>query len=444
MLFRSPLTPPVDYTFANIDPVNIEIKEDELASIDCLVHAIPYIKIQVIDGLTGKGLERVRVQLRDADECIKEYFTDTSGLIKIDSSILSGSYVLEMLDCPEGYILDKVPKDIYTLASETTDVVWALYKEGGQIQVIVTSRDYNETLDKEPGSLLQGAVFEIMNADNYQVMDSIISDATGVASSHSLPVGRYEVKMVSPPPYYALNKDWKDEIRIKVNNDVVRTGVSVKSVVLGGNIEVRSNKSVRAGATMRVDVPTAKNGSDVALDNFFIHIKVPTDTSRIVTLSTGKWNENVQYSISYKTNMNNYRKIAEGLESVNNYQYGLSTQALGLQSGEYVTDVRLEFGTVPANFALMDKMCYTQYILSTASNGSKSITRIEMGGQYNTVHLGTTHIDNGKVVIDSTTSASDPKPVVSGNSGQWAVDTGLWNTDIKAADLPKELPKTGS
>ena len=67
-----------------------------------------------------------------------------------------------------------------------------------------------------------------------------------------------------------------------------------------------------------------------------------------------------------------------------------------------------------------------------------------MGGQYNTVHLGTTHIDNGKVVIDSTTSASDPKPVVSGNSGQWAVDTGLWNTDIKAADLPKELPKTGS
>lgn len=439
-----PLTPPVDYTFANTDPVNIEIKEDELASIDCLVHAIPYIKIQVIDGLTGKGLERVRVQLRDADECIKEYFTDTSGLIKIDSSILSGSFVLEMLDCPEGYILDKVPKDIYTLASETTDVVWALYKEGGQIQVIVTSRDYNETLDKEPGSLLQGAVFEIMNADNYQIMDSIISDATGVASSHSLPVGRYEVKMVSPPPYYALNKDWKDEIRIKVNNDVVRTGVSVKSVVLGGNIEVRSNKSVRAGATMRVDVPTAKNGSDVALDNFFIHIKVPTDTSRIVTLSTGKWNENVQYSISCKTNMNNYRKIAEGLESVNNYQYGLSTQALGLQSGEYVTDVRFEFGTVPANFALTDKMCYTQYILSTAGNGSKSITRIEMGGQYNTVHLGTTHIDNGKVVIDSTTSASDPKPVISGNSGQWAVDTGQWNTDIKTADMPKELPKTGS
>lgn len=195
---------------------------------------------------------------------------------------------------------------------------------------------------------------------------------------------------------------------------------------------------------MRVDVPVAKNGSDVALDNYFIHIKVPTDTARIVTLSTGKWNENVTYSVSYKTNMNDYRKIAEGLESVNNYQYGLSTQALGLQSGEYLTDIRFEFGTVPANFALTDKMCYTQYILSTANTGAKSITRIEIGGQYNTVNIGTTHIDNGKVVIDSTTNASDPRPAISGNSGQWAVDTGLWNTDIKAADVPDELPKTGS
>jgi len=439
-----PVTPPADYTFVTTDPINIEVKKGEVATVDCLVHPIAYIKIQVIDGITGESLESVRVQLRDADECISEYFTDAEGMIKIDTAALSGNLLLEMLECPEGYILDKVPKDIYALAAETTEVVWTLYKEGGQIQVIVTSREYNETLDKEPGSLLQGAVFDIMNADNYQIVDTIISDATGVASSHSLPIGRYEVTMVSPPPYYQQNKDWKEEVRIKINNDVVRTGVSVKSVKLSNNIEVKSNKSVRAGATMRVDVPVAKNGSDVALDNYFIHIKVPTDTSRIVTLSSGKWNENVQYSISYKTNMNDYRTIAEGLESVNNYQYGLSTQALGLQSGEYVTDVRLEFGTVPANFALTSKLCYTQYILSTANAGAKSITRIEIGGQYNTVNVGTTQTNNDKVIIDSTTGTSTPKPVITGNSGQWAVDTGLWNTDIKAANMPKTLPKTGS
>ena len=41
------------------------------------------------------------------------------------------------------------------------------------------------------------------------------------------------------------------------------------------------------------------------------HIKVPTDAARITTLSTGTWNKSVFYSISYKTNMHDYRSLAK-------------------------------------------------------------------------------------------------------------------------------------
>ena len=40
--------------------------------------------------------------------------------------------------------------------------------------------------------------------------------------------------------------------------------------------------------------------------------------------------------------MNGYRKLAENLNSKSSYSYGLSTQALGLQTGEYVTDIRIQ------------------------------------------------------------------------------------------------------
>ena len=359
-----------------------------------------------------------------------------------------------MISAPDGYIVDTIPKSISTLVGQTTEIVWALYKEGGQIQVIVTSSNENKTLDKPAGSPLRGAVFEIMNADTYQVVGRMISDNSGIAASSALPIGRYIVSQVGAPAYYALS-DAKQEVRIKINNDVVRIEFKNASVNLASSIKVQSNNTIKAGNTMRVDITEGKNGSDVRLDNFYLHIKVPTDAARISTLSTGKWNKAVYYNISYKTNMQDYRTLAQNLSSTNTYQYGLSTQSLGLQSGEYVTDVRMEFGTVPAGFAMTQKTCFTQYVLSTVVNGYKLISRVELGGQYNTVTVSTIAIDNtnpysasGSTVIaaggNSGAYAGANAPMVSGNSGQWTTASSLWTTSVTSSvKLPSKLPKTG-
>ena len=285
-----------------------------------------------------------------------------------------------MISAPAGYIIDKRPHTIEANSGNTTEIVYKLYKEGGQIQVVVTSADANKTLDLPAGTPLEGAVFEIENPDTYQIVGQMISDSRGIAASSALPIGRYTVKMVSAPAYYAVNSSFNPEVRIKVNNDVVREAVQVKSANLKVDISQKTNTTAKAGSVIRVDVLTANNKSDTRLNNFYMHIKVPTDAARIVSINPGTWNAAVWYSISYKTNARDYTKIGANLSSENNYTFDLSSQSLGLMPGEYVTDVRFEFGTVPAGFAMKTKTTYGLYI-QNVPNGYKMISRIEGGGQ---------------------------------------------------------------
>ena len=445
----TPKATPNGFRFASTDPVNIEIKEGQLATLNFSLNQMSTLKIKVIDGDTNKSIPNVKLLLKDRNKLIKEYYTDGNGNVRLDFEILQDYYSLTMIDCPKGYILDNIPQTIETLAAETTNVTWKLYKKGGQIQVKVTSADQNFVLDKSADTPLEGAVFEITNADTYQVVGKMISDKSGFAASSPVPIGRYMVRMISAPAYYAINADWEEEIRIKINNDVVATEMKVNSVNLGSDIALKSNTTVKAGMTMRVDVVTAANTSDVRLDHFYLHIKVPTDAVRAATINTGKWSHAVFYTLSYKTNMNDYRPIATTLQSKANYQYSLSTQSLDLQSGEYVTDVRMEFNTVPKGFKMVEKACFTQYVLSTVSDNYKIVSRAEIGGQFNTVQLSTTQIDNkasyspsGASVVNGEVVGGTGTAAIASNSGQWTKNTATWSTTVRS-DAPKTLPTTG-
>ena len=449
-----PVSAPDGYTIPDSSPRTIEVKGDGITVTDFVVTQMSSVRVKVVDGSTGRGIYGVRLLLKNGTQVISEYTTNNEGYITLTNEIRNGDYTLEMISAPSGYTIDSVPKSISALVGQTTEITWALYKGGGQIQAVVTSADYNKTRDLPAGSLLQGAVFEIVNADTYQLVGTMISDARGVAASSGLPIGRYMVKMVTPPSYYACS-DQEVEVRLKITNDVVQTQFQCVSVNLGTEIQQKSNTTVRAGSNMRVDILKANNTSDVRLDNFNVHYKVPTDAARISTLSTGTWNQAVWYSISYKTNMSDYRQLASNLLSTSHYQYDLSTQSLGLQSGEYVTDIRLEFNTVPAGFSVVDKSALSLYVLSTVANGYKLISRAEISGQYNTTSVSTTHIDNEWPYSSSSgydiTSGGNSgyyggagTPAVSGNSGQWTSNTSLWTTTVTSnVKLPSTLPKTG-
>lgn len=432
----TPISAPQGYIITDGAARTVEVKANEVTVTEFTVKQLSSIRVKIIDGTSQKGLYGVRVLLKSGGTCVKEYSTNNEGYITLVEDILNGGYTLEMISVPAGYQVDTIPKSISVLNGETTEIVWKLYKDAGQIQVVVTSLDYNKSRDLAAGTLLQGATFEVMNADTYQVVCQMISDASGIAASSGLPIGRYIVKQVGAAPYYGIS-DKETEVRLKINNDVVRVEYQNASVTVGVEVAQKSNQSIRAGSSMRFDVTKLGSKADVRLDNFYFHIKVPTDAARISTISTGTWNYAVWYSISYKTNMQDYRLLSDKLLSTSKYEFDLSTQALGLQLGEYVTDIRYEFGTVPAGFSLATQGAYMLYVLNTIPNGYKLISRIEAGGQYNTVAVST----NGNVGANGTDFTGAH---VSGNSGQWVSDTALWTVTVKGNTmLPNRLPKTG-
>ena len=433
----TPGTAPAGYSFTDTTPKNVEVKGDGLTVVDFTLTQAASMRIKVIDGTTGVGIYNVRVQLKNsAGECIKEYYTNDQGYINLDVNVSAGGYLIEMISAPEGYIVDKMPHTIEANSGSTTEIVYKLFKEGGQIQVVVTSADANKTLDLPAGTPLEGAVFEIENPDTYQIVGQMISDSRGIAASGALPIGRYTVKMVNAPAYYAVNSTFNPEVRIKVNNDVVREAVTVKSANLKVNVSQKTNATAKAGSTIRVDVLTANNASDTRLNNFFLHIKVPTDAARIVSINPGTWNSAVWYTISYKTTARDYTQIGAKLSSENNYTFDLSTQSLGLMPGEYVTDVRFEFGTVSAGFAMKTKTTYGLYIQGVP-NGYKMLSRIEAGGATGQVQL-TTNTNVATPGLNALPGGG--QPTVGQSSSQWVTGTAMSTVTITNKG---KLPKTG-
>lgn len=379
---------------------NVTVVANKVTVEEFVLTQLSSIRVKFVDGTSNQPVYGVRVLVKDSNgSIVGEFTSDNEGYIEMTKEIADGTYTIEMISAPSGYTVDTVPKTVKVLNGETTEITWKFYQNVGQIQIVLTSSNYNKLTGKPAGSPIQGAQFVIMDADTYAVMDTMTTDVNGVAASHGLPIGRYFVKQSGAAAYYAVSKD-QIEVKLKIANDVVREEMTNDSLNIAIGTGLKSNSQAVAGTSIRYDITGINNNSDMSLDNFYWHIKVPTDVARIGTVYTGNWNNTVNYRVEYKTNMRDYTTLASNLLSSNRYQYDLSSTALGLQAGEYVTDVRFVFGTVPAGFSLEQKPAIMMYVLPQVFNGYKLIGRVEAGGQYN---------------------------------GYWYTGTSLWTTVVKSA-----------
>ena len=245
----------------------------------------------------------------------------------------------------------------------------------------IGSREANLVTGQRAGDALEGAVFEITQARSGAVVGYIVTDARGVAASGPLPLGRYYITEVSAPKYYQLSGE-KMEAEIEYPNQIIKLSAYNKSANLGVTIKKTGNYEVQPGQVMSYDFSGIANTSNVALNSFFWHDRIPTDAARAISISTGTYNQRMYYKVTFKTNLNDYRTLASNLLTTNNYSLSLNATTLGLVQGEYVTDVRFEFGTVPSGFASVVKPTMRVQVLGTVSNGYQIINRADVGGQY--------------------------------------------------------------
>ena len=363
-------------------PVNACVKDSETTTAEITNQRMASIMIHKIDAATGAGIYGVKFVLYDSGKNpIGEYTTDQDGYIYIDDELVPGKYYLRELEAADGYIRDEQYKTVYVERGKCAQIEWENSAVTGQIQIRKYSSEDNTVTGQLAGTPLEGAVFEITQARSGKVVGYIVTDARGVAASGPLPLGRYFVTEVSAPKYYQLSGE-KMEAEIEYPSQIIKLSAYNKPASLGVTIKKSGNYEVQSGQTMSYDFSGIANTSNVALNHFFWHDRIPTDATRALSISTGTYNARLYYKVTFKTNLNDYRTLASNLLTSNNYSLSLNAATLRLAQGEYVTDVRFEFGTVPSGFSSVVKPTMRVQVLGTVSNGYQIINRADVGGQY--------------------------------------------------------------
>ena len=363
-------------------PVNACVKDGETTTVEITNQRMASIMIHKVDAATGEGIYGVKFVLYDSGKNpIGEYTTDQDGYIYIDDELVPGKYYLRELEAADGYIRDEQYKTVYVERGKCAQIEWENSAVTGQIQIRKYSSEDNAVTGQLAGTPLEGAVFEITQARSGKVVGYIVTDARGVAASGPLPLGRYFVTEVTAPKYYQLSGE-KMEAEIEYPSQIIKLSAYNKPAILGVTIKKSGNYEVQPGQTMSYDFSGIANTSNVALNHFFWHDRIPTDATRALSISTGTYNARLYYKVTFKTNLNDYRTLASNLLTSNNYSLSLNAATLRLTQGEYVTDVRFEFGTVPSGFSSVVKPTMRVQVLGTVSNGYQIINRADVGGQY--------------------------------------------------------------
>ena len=360
-------------------PHRIEVKDGKTATLEITNHKACSILIHKVDANTGDGIYGVTFVIYDSGRNpIMEVTTDQDGYAYVDKELAAGKYYIRELEAADGYILDKQYKTVYVEAGKTSTIEWENTAVTGQIQITKYAAESNAITGQAGGVTLKGATFEIVRERSGKVVDYITTDARGVAASKPLPLGRYLIREVSAPAYYQVSAETFD-VTLEYAGQIIKLAAYNKPAELGVTLTKTGIKEVLAGSKMSYRF-TIANTSNVDLQNFYFHDKIPYDVTTVSALTTGTYNARLTYRILYKTNYNDYRVLASNLLSTNNYSFGLS--GLQLMAGEVVTDIYFDFGTVPSGFQSVTKPTLMVSVNPRTANKYYVTNRADAGGKF--------------------------------------------------------------
>ena len=360
-------------------PVNACVKDGETTTVEITNQRMCSIMIHKVDANTGKGIYGVKFVIYDSGKNpIMEVETDQDGYAYVRDELTPGKYYIRELEAADGYIRDEQYKTVYVEAGKCTQIEWENSAVTGQIQITKYAAESNAITGQAGGVTLKGATFEIVRERSGKVVDYITTDARGIAASKPLPLGRYLIREVSAPAYYQVSAETFD-VTLEYAGQIIKLAAYNKPAELGVTLTKTGIKEVLAGSKMSYRF-TIANTSNVDLQNFYFHDKIPYDVTTVSALTTGTYNTRLTYRILYKTNYNDYRVLASNLLSTNNYSFGLS--GLQLMAGEVVTDIYFDFGTVPSGFQSVTKPTLMVSVNPRTANKYYVTNRADAGGKF--------------------------------------------------------------
>lgn len=290
-------------------------------------------------------LEGVEFEVINSNNEVVETIVTDKGGYAITSRIPIGEYKLKEVKTDNMHILneDIIKVDVTTDIVSRLDITNDRIK--GQIKVIKTSEDDNFINGKVAGSPIENVKFKVYDVNN-NLVDELTTSADGTAITKLLDKGSYYIKEVESGEWYLLNentfiaeiKEHKEVVNIEIKNESEKPDVDIEKT---GIIQTTASQEIKYEFAI-------KNTGNVPLSDFTWTDSLPTDYVRITKLITGTYNQDLNYSIYYKTNKNDYKLLKDNLNTkVNNY---IDFSNLELEADEYVTEFKADFGTVDVGF----------------------------------------------------------------------------------------------
>lgn len=339
------------------------------------------ILIHKISSVDGKGISGVSFILYDSRHTpIDQQASDNGGYVYFENLTASGRYYLRELE-HEGYIPDTELKTVYVKAGEVTEVEWENTPITGQIQLVKRSADYNPTTGLPAGTLLEGAVFEVIDRAG-NVVDTIRSNSRGLAVSKPLPLSRYAIREISAPEHYCVNEA-ELIAYLEHEGQILRFEVTNKSLSTGVSITKTGPREVVGGQPVRYLFSGIANTSNVRLDSFYWRDTLPSAVT-LEKVVTGTYNFPGVYKIVYKINgAGEYRTLADNLSTAKNYALIATPAALGLAANERVSEIMFVFGQAPGGFAQVEAPALYCTAAKGLAAGTQFTNVADVGGAYN-------------------------------------------------------------
>ena len=363
------------------EPQTVILEEDQITDLTFTNEKKKgQIKVIKIDEENNEvRLEGVEFKIYDeSGNEVGTLVTDKNGEAVSERLPIDQTYTVQETKTLENYVLTEETQTVVLEQDQITDLTFENEKIKGKIEITKISADDNELTGEKKGTKLDGAVFEIYNEKDELVDTITIKD--GIGTSKLLEYGNYYIKEVnSGSDNYLLNTE-KFDIEIREHMKTIPITIENTSVDIGLDIDKNGVEQAQPNDEIKYSFNSLKNTSNVSLDNFTWTDNLPYEYVRITKLFTGTYNEDLDYVVKYKTNKSeDYIEYGTYNTQKNNY---IDFTSVELSDDEYITDFKVEFGTVMPGFEAVEKPFIFAKVLPTVEPDDRWVNYTNLTGNY--------------------------------------------------------------
>lgn len=224
------LTEPVEPTPPSYEEVPVVPEEPvkPVPPVKPVYEAQNKITLSKIDKESQKPLANAIFKLMNTDtnQDLGEFTSNNNGLVEI-TNLDPGNYTLTEVHAPDGYLLDKNPVAFIVHGTEDEAIRLEKTNELDSGGVLLTKTD------QESGTVLQGAVFKVVDASGKVIKSGLLTDASGELLVTGLVPGDYQFIETQAPAGYAVDSTPVD-FTITANQTQVVKVSKTNKLTLGG------------------------------------------------------------------------------------------------------------------------------------------------------------------------------------------------------------------